>query len=195
VFEMRRIALLAVSLLALILFAVAGCARPVVQEEPTMSQDRDVALLLTSSAFAGGGEIPAKYSCDGESISPPLNWGHGPPGTVSFALILEDPDAPIKNFTHWVIFNLPPDTPGLPEALPKDDTLASGALQGKNGGGGIGYIGPCPPKGPAHHYVFNLYALDKSLDLAVGATKDQVRQAMQEHILAESMLVGIYQRK
>jgi Raf kinase inhibitor-like YbhB/YbcL family protein len=101
----------------------------------------------------------------------------------------------VKNFTHWVIFNLPPDTPGLPEALPRDGTLTSGALQGKNGGGGIGYIGPCPPKGPAHHYVFNLYALDTSLDLAAGATKDQVRQAMQGHILSETILVGIYQRK
>jgi Raf kinase inhibitor-like YbhB/YbcL family protein len=191
---MRRIALLAVSLLALILFTIAGCARSVVQEEPIMSQDRDTALMLTSPAFAGGGEIPVKYSCDGQSISPPLDWGDGPPGTASFALILEDPDAPVKNFTHWVIFNLPPDTQGLPEALPRDGTLPSGALQGKNGGGGIGYIGPCPPKGPAHNYVFNLYALDKSLDLAAGATKDQVRQAIQGHILAESMLVGIYQR-
>ena len=192
---MRRIALLAVSFLALILLAIAGCARPAVQEEPIMSQNRDAALMLTSPAFTGGGEIPVKYSCDGQSISPPLDWGDGPLGTASFALILEDPDAPVKNFTHWVIFNLPPDAPGLPEALPRDGTLAIGALQGKNGGGGIGYIGPCPPKGPAHHYVFNLYALDTSLDLAAGATKDQVRQAMQGHILAESMLVGLYQRQ
>jgi Raf kinase inhibitor-like YbhB/YbcL family protein len=191
---MRRIALLAVSLLALILFAIAGCARPVVQEEPIVTQDRDAVLMLTSPAFTSGAEIPIKYSCDGQSISPPLDWSDGPPGTASFVLILEDPDAPVKNFTHWVIFNLPPDTPGLPEALPKDGTLASGALQGKNSGGGIGYMGLCPPKGPAHHYVFNLYALDKSLDLAAGATKDQVRQAMQGHILAESILVGLYQR-
>jgi Raf kinase inhibitor-like YbhB/YbcL family protein len=190
---MRRIALLAVSLLALILLAIAGCARPAVQEEPIVPQD--TALMLTSPAFTSGGEIPVKYSCDGQSISLPLDWGAGPPGTAAFSLILEDPDAPVKNFTHWVIFNLPPDTTGLPEALPRDGTLASGALQGKNGGGGIGYIGPCPPKGPAHHYVFNLYALDKSLDLAAGATKDQVRQAMQGHILAETILVGTYQRQ
>jgi Raf kinase inhibitor-like YbhB/YbcL family protein len=159
-----------------------------------MSQDRDTALMLTSPAFAGGGEIPVKYSCDGQSISPPLDWGDGPPGTASFALILEDPDAPVKNFTHWVIFNLPLDLPGLPEAVPKDGTLASGALQGKNGGGGIGYMGPCPPKGAPHHYRFTLYALDKSLDLAAGATKDQALQAMEGHILGQSQLVGIYQR-
>jgi len=191
----RRIALLAVSLLAWILFAIAGCTPTVVREVPIVSQDKDAALMLTSFAFAGGAEIPVKYSCNGESISPPLDWSEGPPGTASFALILEDPDAPVKNFTHWVIFNLPPDTLGLPEAVPKDGTLAGGALQGKNGGGSIGYMGPCPPKGPAHHYVFNLYALDKALDLAAGATKDQVRQAMQGHILAESMLVGLYQRQ
>jgi Raf kinase inhibitor-like YbhB/YbcL family protein len=191
---MRRIALLAVSLLALILLAIAGCARPVVQEEPIISQDRDAALMLTSPAFTGGGEIPVKYSCNGQSISPPLDWGDGPPGTVSFALILEDPDAPVKNFTHWVIFNLPPDTQGLPEAIPTDATLASGALQGKNGGGSTRYIGPCPPKGSPHHYRFTLYALDKSLDLVAGASKDQVLQAMQGHILAQSQLVGLYQR-
>jgi Raf kinase inhibitor-like YbhB/YbcL family protein len=149
---------------------------------------------LTSPAFAGGGEIPVKYSCDGQSISPPLDWGDGPLGTASFALILEDPDAPVKNFTHWVIFNLPPNTPGLPESLPRDGTLPSGALQGKNGAGTIGYIGPCPPKGSPHHYRFTLYALDKSLDLAAGATKDQALQAMEGHILGQSQLVGIYQR-
>jgi Raf kinase inhibitor-like YbhB/YbcL family protein len=191
---MRRIALLAVSLLALILLAIAGCARPVVQEEPIISQDGDAALMLTSPAFTGGGEIPVKYSCNGQSISPPLDWGEGPAGTASFALILEDPDAQVKNFTHWVIFNLPPDTQSLPEAIPTDATLASGALQGKNGGGSTRYIGPCPPKGSPHHYRFTLYALDKSLDLVAGASKDQVLQAMQGHILAQSQLVGLYQR-
>ena len=191
---MQKFGLFFASLLILISLAAFCCAQPAPPEEKALPDGDKVLFTITSSAFADGANIPVKYSCDGESISPPLDWGDGPPGTASFALILEDPDAPVKNFTHWVIFNLPPDTPGLPEALPRDGTLASGALQGKNGGGGIGYIGPCPPKGPAHHYVFNLYALNKPLDLAAGATKDQVRQAMQGHILAESMLVGIYQR-
>jgi Raf kinase inhibitor-like YbhB/YbcL family protein len=107
---------------------------------------------------------------------------------------LNDPDAPVGVFTHWVIFNLPQDSRGLPEAVANEAQLANGALQGKNGGGSIRYIGPCPPKGPAHHYVFNLYALDKSLDLAAGATKEQVVQAMEGHILAQSQLTGLYQR-
>jgi Raf kinase inhibitor-like YbhB/YbcL family protein len=108
---------------------------------------------------------------------------------------MDDPDAA---YTHWVIFNLPPDARGLPEAVPKDDKLASGALQGKIGSGGIGYpfgyFGPCPPKGPPHHYRFTLYALDTSLDLAAGASKEQVLQAMEGHILAQSQLIGVYQR-
>jgi Raf kinase inhibitor-like YbhB/YbcL family protein len=153
-----------------------------------------MSFSITSPAFADGAEIPVKYSCDGENVSPPLDWSEVPTGTASFALILDDPDAPVGVFTHWVIFNLPPDTRGLPEALPKDGTLASGALQGKNGGGNIRYIGPCPPRGTPHHYRFTLYALDKSLDLATGASKDQVLQAMQGHILAQSQLVGLYQR-
>jgi Raf kinase inhibitor-like YbhB/YbcL family protein len=192
---MQKVGLLFTSLVLLILGVVAGCVQPVPLEEQALPESGELLFTISSSAFATGENIPVMYTCDGQSISPPLTWSEGPPGTASFALILEDPDAPVKNFTHWVIFNLPPDTPGLPEAVPKDGTLASGALQGKNGGGSIGYMGPCPPKGLAHHYLFNLYALDKSLDLSAGATKDQVRQAMGGHILAQSMLVGLYQRQ
>jgi Raf kinase inhibitor-like YbhB/YbcL family protein len=191
---MRKVGLFSMSLLLLMFSAVTGCAQTAPPEQKAPPGGDKMPFIITSTAFADGAEIPVKYTCDGQNISPQLNWGDGPAGTASFVLILEDPDAPVNNFTHWVIFNLPPDTPGLPEAVPKDGTLASGALQGKNGGGSIGYIGPCPPKGSAHHYVFNLYALDKPLDLAAGATKDQVRQAMQGHILSQSQLVGLYQR-
>jgi Raf kinase inhibitor-like YbhB/YbcL family protein len=194
---MKKVAMLLTCLLV-ILVAIAGCART--EPETTMPPEQappgggEMTLNITSTAFVEGGAIPVRYTCDGESISPALNWENGPAGAASLALILEDPDAPVKNFTHWVIFNLPPDISGLPEAVPRDGTLDSGAVQGKNGGGGIGYIGPCPPQGPAHHYVFNLYAVDRSLDLAAGATKDEVRQAMEGHILAQGQLVGLYQR-
>ena len=180
--------------LLVLLAAVVGCAQPVPPEEQSLPEPTDMVLTISSSAFANGENIPVAYTCGGQSISPPLAWVEGPAGTASFALILEDPDAPIKNFTHWVIFNIPADNLGLPEAVPRDGTLSSGALQGKNGGGGIGYIPPCPPKGSPHHYYFTLYALDKSLDLAAGATKDQVRQAMEGHILGQTQLVGLYQR-
>ncbi|MBM4446169.1 MAG: YbhB/YbcL family Raf kinase inhibitor-like protein [Chloroflexi bacterium] len=156
--------------------------------------DSSAAFVITSSAFVAGAKIPVKYTCEGQNVSPPLDWNQVPAGTASFALIVDDPDAPFGVFTHWVIFNLPPDTRGLPEAVPKDGKLASGALQGKSGAGKIGYFGPCPPSGSPHHYRFTLCALDKSLDLAAGASKEQVLQAMQGHILAESQLIGIYQR-
>jgi len=191
---MRIIGLVVVSLLLIASFAIAGCAQPA----PTAESPEDIEMefAITSSAFAEGAEIPVKYTCHGQNVSPPLDWSQGSVGTASFALIMDDSDAV---YTHWVIFNLPPDAYGLPEAVPKDDKLASGALQGKIGSGGIdyptGYFGPCPPKGSPHHYRFTLYALDKSLDLAAGASKDQVLQAMEGHILAQGQLVGLYQRQ
>jgi len=109
---------------------------------------------------------------------------------------MDDPDAV---YTHWVIYNLPADSNGLPEAVPKDEQLANGALQGKIGSGGIGYptgyFGPCPPKGPAHHYRFTLYALDTSLNLAAGASKAQLLQAIEGHIIGQGQLVGLYQNQ
>jgi len=194
---MRKVGMLFIGLL-FISAAVAGCAQTAPEtvtppDEIVPPGGGEVSFTITSTAFADGTAIPVKYTCDGQSISPTLNWADLPAGTASLALILEDRDAPVKNFTHWVIFNLAPDTSGLQEAVPRDGTLADGAVQGKNGGGGIGYIAPCPPKGPEHHYVFNLYALDKSLDLAAGATKDEVRQAMEGHVLGQAILVGIYQ--
>ena len=192
---MRRAGLVFVSLLLVTLFIMAGCAQQTPPEEEALPESDDVSFIITSTAFAEGAEIPVKYTCHGQNVSPPLDWSQGPVGTASFALIMDDPDAA---YTHWVIFNLPPDANGLSEAVPKDDKLASGALQGKIGSGGIGYpigyFGSCPPKGSLHHYRFTLYALDTSLDLAAGASKEQVLQAMEGHILAQSQLIGVYQR-
>jgi len=190
---MRKVGLLFVGLL-LILTVVAGCGRPKPPEE-VQPAGGTMSFAITSTAFAEGAEIPLKYTCHGQNISPPLDWSQGPVGTASFALIMDDSDAV---YTHWVIFNLPPDARGLPEAVPKDDKLASGALQGKIGSGGIGYptgyFGPCPPKGSPHHYRFTLYALDTTLDLTAGASKEQVLQAMEGHIIGQAQLVGLYQR-
>jgi len=185
--------LVALSIVLVLSAGVVGCAQTPPAEEAAPPENDGTPFTITSSAFTDGTTIPVEYTCNGQSKSPPLSWAGLPAGTVSLALIMEDPDAPVKNFTHWVIFNLPRETSGLQEAVPRDGTLADGAVQGKNGGRGIGYIGPCPPKGPAHHYVFTVYALDKSLDLAAGATKDEVRQAMEGHILGQATLIGIYQ--
>ena len=151
-------------------------------------------MELKSTAFEDGERIPARFTCEGENISPGLTWSGAPEGTRSLALIVDDPDAPGDVFTHWVIFNIPADSRGLAEAIPAENQLASGALQGRTDFGRIGYGGPCPPPGSPHHYRFTLYALKKQLEPAAGASKQQVLNAMQGHILAQAQLFGIYQR-
>jgi Raf kinase inhibitor-like YbhB/YbcL family protein len=160
---------------------------------PGEAQGAMMALDVRSSAFEEGGAIPAHYTCEGLDISPPLSWSSVPNGTRSLALIVDDPDAPRGAFVHWVIYNLPPDTRRLPEDVPNQRTLPSGALQGMNGAGSIGYTGPCPPNG-THRYFFKVYALDTDLDLGGGATKEDVVRAMEGHVLAEGRLLGTYQR-
>lgn len=150
-------------------------------------------MVITSGAFEHEGTIPDAYSCDGADISPELNWTGVPEGTQSLVLILDDPDAPGGTFTHWVIYNIPADATGLEENIPKIATLASGALQGRNSFGSIGYGGPCPPLGQSHRYFFKLYALDITLDLGSGASKAQVLAAMEGHILAEAEIMGNFQ--
>ena len=153
-----------------------------------------MALTVSSLAFSNGDRIPAKFTCQGQDVSPPLAWGNPPAGTRSFALIVDDPDAPAGIFTHWVLFNIPADSRTLPEAVPAQAELSGGARQGKNDSGRTGYYGPCPPPGGQHRYQFTLYALDKMLDLAAGASKKQLLSAMQGHILAQGRLTGTYQR-
>ena len=137
--------------------------------------------------------IPAKYTCDGANISPPLKWESVPEGTQSIALICDDPDAPMGTFVHWVIYNIPATKSDLAEALPSGPKLGDGSLQGTNGAGRLGYTGPCPPSG-THRYFFKLYALDKVLDLDSGASKDQLLKAMQGHMLAQGELMGTFSK-
>ncbi|HEY47433.1 MAG TPA: YbhB/YbcL family Raf kinase inhibitor-like protein [Anaerolineae bacterium] len=150
-------------------------------------------FMLSSTSFTEGDPIPQRYSCDGEDISPPMQWTDPPEDTVSFALIVDDPDAPVGTWVHWVLYNLPADTRSLTEAFPSDADLPDGSKNGENSWGRLGYGGPCPPGG-THRYFFKLYALDLMLDIAAGATKDQLLQAMEGHILAESDLMGTYTR-
>ncbi|MBS3817931.1 YbhB/YbcL family Raf kinase inhibitor-like protein [bacterium] len=150
-------------------------------------------IQLTSSVFENEGMIPSKYSCDGEDISPPLSWSSVPEGTQTVALIADDPDAPMGTFVHWVLFNLPANVQELPEDVPSDKKLDNGALQGTNDFKKIGYGGPCPPGG-THRYYFKIYALDTELDLKAGATKKDLLNAMEGHILAQGQLMGKYQR-
>lgn len=147
-------------------------------------------FTLESSAFKPNTLIPAQYSCDGTDTSPPLTWQEIPPKTQSLAVVVNDPDAQGGEWTHWIIFNLPPDTTNL-EA---DASLPEGAANGTNSWGTLDYKGPCPPIGAVHRYVFTLYALDTVLSLENGASKDQVLNAMTGHVIGSSELTGLYQK-
>lgn len=151
-------------------------------------------IKITSSAFVEEGMIPSKYTCDGQDVSPPLEWGAVPEGTKSIALISDDPDAPRGTWVHWVLFNLPAETRKLEEDIPPDKTLPSGARQGTTDFGRVGYGGPCPPSG-THRYFFKIYALDTKLDLAAGANKSELLKAMEGHVLGQGQLIGKYKRK
>ena len=153
-----------------------------------------IKLTLTCGSFTHEGAIPTRHTCDGPDISPALHWSQPPEGTKGFALICDDPDAPMGTWVHWVIFNLPATARSLPEGVPKDRELPDGSRQGKNDFGRVGYGGPCPPKGPAHRYYFKLYALDSRLTALAGATKRDVEQAMQGRVLAQGLLMGRYGR-
>jgi Raf kinase inhibitor-like YbhB/YbcL family protein len=181
---MRRIAF------APLLFVLTACAGP-----PTPAvdvQEAAMTLSIKSTAFAQGQAIPAAYSCDGKGVSPPLSWTEVPAGTKSFALIMDDPDAPIGTFVHWIMYNIPGTSAALPEGMPKDARLADGSAQGTNSARRTGYTPPCPPGG-THRYFFKLYALDRTLELS-SAGKDELLQAMQGHILAQGELMGTFAR-
>ena len=152
-----------------------------------------MAFSVTSDTFRPGTLIPARYTCDGENISPPLTWAGAPEGTESFALIFEDPDAPSKTWVHWVLFNLPANQTGLRERIQNIRSFPNGAIHGVNDFQAIGYRGPCPPGG-THRYYLKLYALDSELDLDAGATRDQLLDSMEGHILANTEIMGRYKR-
>lgn len=154
---------------------------------------------LRSTAFEAGEAISERFTCEGEALSPPLSWTDPPEDTRSLALVADDPDAPgPQAFVHWLLFNLPPGQSNLPEDLDPDTQFADGSPQpvfGTNGFGDATYGPPCPPPGDEPHgYSFRLYALDTTLDLGEGISKEQLTDAMDGHILAEADLVGTYQR-
>jgi len=191
---MGKSRILAISLLAVLVLLLGMGAVACGGNGDETAPSGGAEMELISVAFQEGGTIPTEHTCDGLDISPALSWSGAPEGTQSFALILDDPDAPGGAFTHWVIFNIPADTLELEAAIPVTPQLANGAQQGENDFGTIGYRGPCPPSGASHHYNFAVYALDITLELTAGATKAQLLNAMQGHILAQGELVAVCQR-
>lgn len=146
-------------------------------------------LVITSPAFEPGGEIPERFGFFRENVSPELAWKNVPAGTQSLALLMEDRDF---TFAHWVVYDMPPQTTGLPESVLAQPQLPEGGWQGLNSNAEIGYIGPYPPAGETHRYAFVLYALDAGLDLEPGVTWEQVLAALEGHVLATCELVGTY---
>lgn len=162
---------------------------------PPEPPEAPMSFELTSTAFTQGEPIPVKYSCDGEDISPPLAWGNPPEGTQSLALIMDDPDAPVGTWDHWLLFNIPADMRDLEENLPitgKNQDPGS-IFVGNNSWSRADYGGPCPPGG-THRYFFKLYALDTTISLLPGVAKQELLSAMEGHILAETELMGTYSR-
>jgi len=151
-------------------------------------------IQLMSSAFSNGGAIPERYTCDGDNISPPLSWNQLPQGLKSLALLVDDPDAPIGDWVHWILYNIPPDAKDLPEGFLIKESPWKGTATGRNDSGKSDWSGPCPPNG-THRYFFKLYALDTLLDVREGMTKKELLRAMEGHIVGKGELIGRYSRK
>lgn len=173
---------LAVFALGLLILMFTACGAP--SEKQAAEGVITMTIQVSSPAFTEGDTIPKKFSCDGTNVSPQLDWINLPAGTRSLALIVDDPDAPIGTYVHWVLFDLPADLKGLPEGVKGMGT------RGKNSSNKLDFVGPCPPKGSNHRYYFKLYALDNKLSLKEGSTKADVEKAITGHILGQGQLMG-----
>jgi len=154
-----------------------------------------MALTIRTTAFEKGASIPVEHACDGDNTSPPLNWEGEPKGTVTFALIMEDPDSSGGTFAHWIVYNLPADCHGLEKTIPIEKKLDNGAIQGKNDFGKTGYGGPCPPKGEEHRYSFRIFALKKKLPPESANDAESFYEALKGLVLERAEYTGKYRRK
>jgi len=180
-------------LLAVVVVVMVFCFAA--KGEDISEREVEMSIKVTSEAFEDGGLIPVKYTCDGEDISPALSWGPLPADTKSVAVIVDDPDAPMGTFVHWVLYNLPADTTELAAGVEAEETHEDGTRQGVNDFGDIGYGGPCPPKGKPHRYYFKVYAVDVVVDTTHVEDKESLLKRIDGHILAKGELVGHYARQ
>ena len=186
---------------AVVMLAATLAAWPIAcsKNDPgSAGKEKIMTFALTSPAFKQDERIPVKFTGEGADVSPALDWGDPPAGTKSFALICDDPDAPMGTWDHWLLWNIPADRKGLPENVARTETVPAlgGAAQGNNSWPKIGYNGPMPPKGHGtHHYHFVVYALDTALTLKPGADKKALLAAMKGHVLGQGKLTGVYERK
>jgi Raf kinase inhibitor-like YbhB/YbcL family protein len=186
--------LLRASVILSVCVASAALLDPVEAALRRQAPGAPVSFQLSSSAFSPNESIPKKFTCDGNNVSPQLSWTGSPHTVQSFALVMDDPDAPAGTWVHWILYNLPLDSWELTENVPPREQLPNGARQARNSFNQIGYGGPCPPPGKPHRYFFKLYALDIKLRLRPNPTKADVERAMQTHIVAQAELIGLYSR-
>ena len=176
----------------LLLITLGGCKAVAPISPP--EGERTMTIKISSPAVEEGGLIPRRFTCDGEDLSLPLAWSGMPPEAKSLALIVDDPDAPVGIWVHWILYDMSPTLTSLPEGVVKTPSVSGIGIQGTNDFHKIGYGGPCPPKGKPHRYFFKLYALDSLLNLQPGVTKAALEKAMQGHILAQGQWFGVYRR-
>jgi Raf kinase inhibitor-like YbhB/YbcL family protein len=175
---------------------LTACAKAASTPTPAAPQDAVVLdLPVFSDSLTSGAPVPVQFTCDGADRSPHLRWGEPPPGTKSFAVVMDDPDAPRGVFTHLLVYSLLANARSLPEGVERLDRLDNGAAQGKNDAGTVGYRGPCPPQGPAHEYRFYVYALDQAITLPPGASVSELLIHIRGHALAVGILWATYQRR
>ncbi len=181
-------------------FSLSGCANNSKHSDFNKKEVREhlevsSAVRVITTSFEAGEYIPDKYTCQGEDLSPALNWEGYPENVKSFVLIVEDPDAPIGTFYHWVLYDIPPDINSLPEGITNEALKAKGIKVGTNDFRRLGYGGPCPPPGNPHRYFFKVFALDiESVGLPEGANARQVLKAIEGHVIAQGDIYGLYKR-
>ncbi len=203
----RLLAWIAAALAMIIAVAACGDSQGETPElQPASTPSTTYRVEVTSPAFDDGETIPVKYTCDGEDVSPTLSWRlvGGSPAAVdvdaalaevaTFALIVEDPDAPSGVWTHWIVYDIPAEATGQHERVSRNARLGNGGTQGSTDFGGLGYDGPCPPSGAPHRYFFKMFAVARNLELGAGVTRAELMEAMEGSILYEGQLIGLYGR-
>ncbi len=188
-----------VTVFSILLFLGVGCNQTITSPKPysvnfpALQSTRSSNMFVTSSAFKSNENIPSRYTCDGEDISPPLAWGDVPEGVESFVLIVDDPDAPAGTWTHWTVWNIPASVREILENVRPEVIKTMGAVEGVTSFGKTGWGGPCPPSG-VHRYFFKLYALDTTLSLSPQTSVQELARALDGHVVASVQMIGKYQR-
>jgi Raf kinase inhibitor-like YbhB/YbcL family protein len=189
----RKALFLPVSVLVILCLLLAGCTEPSPGSLQNATGENPEKMVLQVGGLTPGSSLPAEFTCDGAGLSPPVNWTDVPAGTQSLVLILDDPDAPRGVFTHWIVYDIPPLTPGIPANVSSDREIPGGGFQGLNSFGNVGYAPPCPPDGSTHRYVFQIYALDTTIN-GPNPDRSDISAVLSGHAIGEAQVVMMFGR-